>query len=299
MSRVLVTGASGFIGAHTLPALLERGHEVHAVARGEGEGPAGVSWQRADLLAEGAARELIERVRPELLLHLAWYATPGSFWSAPENELWVAASLRLLRAFGESGGRRALMAGSCAEYAWGDRLLDEDTTPLLPATLYGACKHATHVVARASAAQLGVSLAWARIFFLYGPGEPPGKLVSSVARGLLAGEPVPTSSGEQLRDFMHVRDVAEALAAVLDSDVTGALNIASANPVAVRDVVELLGAASGAPELLRIGELAGREGDPAVIAGASRRLNEEVGFRPLVDLERGIAETVDWWRRAG
>jgi nucleoside-diphosphate-sugar epimerase len=299
MSRVLLTGAGGFIGAHAIPALLASGHDVHAVSRTRGEGPEDVSWHRADLLAEGAARELLERVRPELLLHLAWYATPGSFWTAPENELWVGASVRLLRAFGESGGRRAVMAGTCAEYAWGGETLDEMTTPLQPATLYGACKHATHVVARAGAEQLGVSLAWARIFFLYGPGEPPGRLVSSLARGLLAGERVPTSSGEQRRDFMHVEDVARGLAALLDSDVRGAVNIASGAAVPVREIVELLGAATGGSGRLAIGELAAREGEPAVIAGSSRRLNDEVGFRPRVELERGIGETVEWWRNGG
>jgi nucleoside-diphosphate-sugar epimerase len=299
MSRVLLTGAGGFIGAHAIPALLARGHDVHAVSRTRGEGSEGVRWHRADLLTKGAARELVERVRPQLLLHLAWYATPGSFWTAPENELWVGASVRLLRAFGESGGRRAVMAGTCAEYAWGGEVLDERTTPLRPATLYGACKHATHVIARASAEQLGVSLAWARIFFLYGPGEPPGRLVSSLARGLLAGERVPTSSGEQRRDFMHVDDVAGGLAALLDSDVRGAVNIASGEAVPVREIVHLLGAATGGSDRLAIGELAAREGEPAVIAGASRRLNEEVGFRPRVGLERGIGETVEWWRNGG
>jgi nucleoside-diphosphate-sugar epimerase len=298
LSSVLLTGASGFIGAHALDALLEQGHEVHALARRRGPLHTGVTWHELDLLRPGAAERLLDRAQPEQLLHLAWYATPGAFWSAPENERWIDASLRLLRAFGEAGGERVVVAGTCAEYAWGDPMLSEQTTPLTPATLYGACKHATNVAAAAVAAQLDVSFAWGRVFFLYGPGEASGRLVSSVARGLLAGEEVPTSSGDQRRDLMHVRDVAGALVALLATEVTGAVNIASGVPVSVRHVVELVADVAGGRERVRFGELPTRPSEPPVIAGNPTRLREEVGFAPAVTLERGIAETVAWWRNA-
>jgi nucleoside-diphosphate-sugar epimerase len=298
VSRVLLTGASGFIGSNALEALLEQGHEVDAVARHAGPDRRGVAWHEQDLLAPGAAEELAAAVRAEKLLHLAWYATPGRFWTAPENERWIDASLRLLRAFGEAGGRRAVLAGTCAEYAWGDEVLSEALTPLAPATLYGACKHATHIAAAALAEQVGISLAWGRIFFLYGPREDPGRLVSGIARGLLAGEEVPTTDGSQRRDFMHVRDVAGAFVALLDSEVTGAVNIATGQAPSVRDIATLIARQARASEHLRLGALPQRPGEPPVIAGDPRRLNDEVGFRPAVALEKGIAETVAWWRSA-
>jgi nucleoside-diphosphate-sugar epimerase len=302
MSRVLLTGASGFIGAHALDALVARGHEVHAVARRAGAPRNGVVWHEADLLEPGAAERLTRAAQAGGLLHFAWYAVPGSFWAAAENERWIGASLRLLRAFGEAGGRRAVMAGTCAEYRWGAELLrDQDTSlepasSLEPATLYGACKHATHVVATAVAEQLGVSLAWGRIFFLYGPGEPSGRLVSSVVRGLLAGEDVPTTDGRQRRDFLYVTDVASAFVALLDSQVTGALNISSGEPVAVREIVELIEQAAGVHERVRFGALPIRPDEPDIIAGDARRMREELGFRPAIGLEQGLADTVAWWR---
>jgi nucleoside-diphosphate-sugar epimerase len=296
LSRVLVTGAGGFIGSNAVELLLERGHEVHAVSRRAGAPRDGVVWHEADLLASGAATSVVAAAQAERLLHLAWYATPASFWSAPENERWIDATLRLLQAFGEAGGVRVTVAGSCAEYAWGGEMLSELTTPLEPATLYGACKHATHVAAEAVARELGLSLAWGRVFFLYGPGEAPGRLVSGVARALLAGEDVPTTEGSQLRDFMHVRDVAGALVALLEGEVSGAVNIASGEPVPVRDIVALIAAEAGGCGRVRFGELAIRAGEPAVIAGDAHRLLEEVGFTPAVGLEQGIAETVAWWR---
>ncbi|HYM65889.1 MAG TPA: NAD(P)-dependent oxidoreductase, partial [Patescibacteria group bacterium] len=284
---------------NALDALLEGGHEVHAVARRPGPPREGVTWHEADLLAPGAAEGLARAARAEDLLHLAWYAAHGSFWTAPENERWIDASLRLLRAFGEAGGRRAAMAGTCAEYAWGEPLLRERGTSLEPATLYGACKHATHVAASALARQLGVSLAWGRIFFLYGPGEDPGRLVASVARGLLAGEEVPTTEGLQERDFMHVRDVAGALVALLCSEASGAVNIASGRAVPVRDLVSMIAAEAGGSGRVRFGELPSRPDEPPVIAGDAGRLLDEVGFRPQIGLEQGIRETVASLRGGG
>lgn len=298
MSRVLLTGASGFIGSHALNALTAAGHEVHAVARSAGAQRAGVTWHELDLLQADAAELLAPAVRAEWLLHLAWYAAPGSFWTAPENERWIDATLRLVRAFGEAGGTRATITGTCAEYACGDELLREHDTPqgpatrLEPATLYGACKHATHVAASAVARELGVSLAWGRVFFLYGPSEDPRRLVASVASGLLAGEEVATTDGLQRRDFMHVRDVAGALVALLASDVSGAVNIASGEAVAVRDVVETIAAETVGSGRVRFGALPTRPDEPPTIAGDAQRLRGEVGYLPTITLEQGIRETV-------
>ncbi len=294
--KVLLTGASGFIGRYALDALTHDGHEVHAVSRRAMALPEGAIGHEADLLHPGAAERLVGEVQPTHLLHLAWYALPGSFWSAPENELWVDASVRLVRAFGAAGGQRAVIAGTCAEYAWGERLLSEQGTPLEPATLYGACKHATHVAAEAVARQLGVSLAWGRIFFLYGPGEDPARLVCGVARGLLAGEQVPTTDGHQQRDFMHVRDVASAFVALLGGGVSGAVNVASGKALPVRDLVTLIAQETGGIERVRFGELAPRADDPAILVGDVHRLHTEVGFVPAIDLRAGVAETVAWLR---
>ncbi len=300
--RVLLTGASGFIGGYVLEALVQQGHEVCAVARSPGPAREGVTWHGRDLLSRGAAERLVEEAQASHLLHLAWYVQPGSFWSARENEGWIDASLRLLRAFGEHGGRRAVMAGTCAEYAWGEEPLCEldsphgQATALAPATLYGACKHATHVAAEAVARQLGVSLAWGRIFFLYGPGEDRTRLVHSVARCLLVGEQVPTTDGLQLRDFMHVRDVASAFVALLSGDVQGAVNIASGQAVAVGELVRLIALETGGLERVRFGELERRAGEPEQIVADVERLRDAVGFTPKTGLREGLAETVAWLR---
>jgi nucleoside-diphosphate-sugar epimerase len=300
MNRVLVTGASGFIGRNVLAPLVAHGFDVHAVSRRpllSLESPAAVCWHAHDLLDPVATRLLVERIQPSHLLHLAWYAEPGKYWSSPLNLDWVAASLQLLRAFHEFGGRRATFAGTCAEYAWGgDGLLNEATSPLEPASLYGASKKALHQLTASFAATAGLSTAWGRVFLLYGPHEHPARLVASVARALIRGEPAETSTGDQRRDFLHSEDVASAFVSILLSEATGAVNIGSGVAVPVRRVVELLGDVSGRSDLLRIGARAAAPGDPALIVADVSRLHGEIGWRPAVALEEGLRMTLQWWR---
>jgi nucleoside-diphosphate-sugar epimerase len=296
VSRVLLTGATGFIGRHVLTRLRDAGHEVHAVTTKERPPDDDrVSWHRADLLA-GA--DVVGEVAPEVLVHLAWYVEPGRYWTAPENVRWLEASLALLRAFAGAGGRRAVVAGTSAEYDWhaAGRRCHEQRTPLRPATLYGAAKHAFHTAAAPYAEQVGFELAWGRIFFVFGPWEPEGRLVPSVGRALLAGRVVPTTRGSQVRDFMHVEDAAAAFAALVDDDTTGAVNIASGDPVSVREVVDALGRLTGRADLLRPGALPDREGDPPRIVADVSRLRDEIGFAPRITLHEGLAGTLEWLR---
>jgi nucleoside-diphosphate-sugar epimerase len=287
--RVLVTGATGFVGRQTLEPLRARGFEVVTASRAGG----------VDLLDPKTHAPLLERARATHLLHLAWYAEPGKYWTSEENHRWVEASLQLLDAFAEAGGSRAVVAGTCAEYRWEDETrCVEGVTPLEPATVYGAAKNALRRAAEAWAPAAGVSFAWGRIFFVFGPHEDPRRLASSVARSLVAGEPAETSHGDQVRDFLSTVDLGDAFAALLDSGVEGAVNTASGEPVRIRDLVEALAAAAGRPDLVRLGARPANPSEPAVLTADATRLRDEVGWRPAASLEQRAAETIAWWRSA-
>lgn len=296
--RVLVTGGRGFVGRQVLPLLAARGHEVHALSsRDVGDGEDGARWHRADLLAPGQAERAVRDVAPDALLHLAWYTEHGRFWTSLENYRWVGASLDLFRAFAEGGGARVVATGTCAEYDWSAAgTLHETETPLEPATPYGACKLATGRLLASLAERTGMRAAWARLFFLYGPHEHPDRLVPSVARSLLAGEPARCTHGAQRRDFLHVRDVAGALVALLESGVTGPVNVASGHDVALRAVVEGVARHAGRPELVRLGALPAPDNDPPRLAASAARLRDEVGWAPALALDAGLADAVAWWR---
>lgn len=298
MKRVLLTGASGFIGTPCVALLRRRGFEVHAVGGGRRavSAEADVAWE-GDLLDPAFVARLIERSAPTHLLHLAWYAVPGAFWTADENLAWARASLLLLERFAARGGRRAVVAGSCAEYDWRHGYCVEDLTPTHPGTLYGSCKNAVWEMFRRYAAGRACSAAWARLFFAYGPGEQRGRLVPDVIQALLAGREASCTAGTQLRDFLHVGDVARALVQLLDSEVSGAVNVCSGQPVAVKEVVERIATHLQARDRLHLGALPERPGDPPLLAGDNTRLSREVGWVPEFSLDSGLLDTVDWWRR--
>jgi nucleoside-diphosphate-sugar epimerase len=293
--RVLVTGATGFIGRQCLPLLAERGFDVHAVSSRPAPADAGVHWHRADLLDPGSIRALCAEVRADRLLHLAWDTTPGAYTRTPLNLDWLAASLLLARGFVLHGGTRMVSAGTCFEYAHADAPSTETGTPLLPDTLYGTSKAALGSVLAHFADTVGVESAWGRVFFLYGPHEHPNRLVSSVILALLEGRDAECSIGTQERDFLHVRDVAGALVALLASDVTGPVNIASGQGVTIRDLVLEIGDQIGRRELVRLGAKPLSERDPPVVVADVTRLRGEVGFTPTMTLQEGVRDAIRWW----
>ncbi len=297
MNRVLLTGATGFIGRHCLPFLVKRGYEVHAVSSQKSEDRiSDIHWHQADLLEPGRGLILMARVQPTHLLHLAWYAVPKAFWTSLENVRWVQASIELLQSFVAHGGQRAVLAGSCAEYDWRYGYCSEEVTPLAPATLYGTCKHALQTMLTAFSRQTGLSSAWGRIFFLYGPHEHPDRLVAFVIRSVLRGEPARCSHGNQIRDFLHVEDVASAFVAVLDSAVQGPVNIGSGRPTRLREVVDRIGEKLGRGDLIRLGERAEAADDPPLLVADVRALRDAVKWTARYDLHSGLDQTIRWWR---
>lgn len=279
--RLLLTGASGLVGRAMLAPLAARGFEVHAVARHPGAGPA--TWHAADLLDHGATRALLRDLRPAVLVHAAWYVAHGTFWTAPENAAWVDASMVLAEVF---EGRRLVGLGTCAEYDW----TGEGTTPwpdtrrIAPATPYGQAKAAVAARWAALAERRGISLAWARLFHLFGPGEHPDRLVPAVMRALREGRKAETGSGKAIRDVASTGFLGRALAALVASEVTGPLNVASGQAVTIREVVEAIGRVTGRADLLRMGALPDRA-DPPFIVADTTRLKRQVGFAERADLE--------------
>ena len=297
MKRVLITGAAGFIGRHCLPRLVEDGYEVHAVSSADrARDPSTVHWHLADLLDRRQVAGVMAEVRPTHLLHLAWYTVPGRYWTALENFHWVGASLDLIETFVEHGGRRLVSAGTCAEYDWSYGYCVEGMTPLAPATPYGVCKDALRAMVESFASQTGLSSVWGRVFFLYGPHEHPGRLVPSVIRSLLHAEPARCTHGNQIRDFLYVQDVADAFVMLLGSDTTGAVNIASGQPIRLRDIIIEIADQLGELGLVRLGALPPAPGEPSVLLGDASRLRQEVGWSPSYCLADGLEQTIAWWK---
>jgi len=298
MKKILVTGATGFIGRHCLPLLLNKGYEVYAVtSRGPIGGFPDIHWQHCDLLDPGNVSALLEKVKPTHLLHFAWFTAPGEYWTSLENLRWVQSSLVLLSSFVKLGGHRVVMAGTCAEYDWQYGYCSENVTPIKPSTFYGICKHSFHMMAEAFSKQTDVSLVWGRLFYLYGPWEHPERLVPSVIRSLLRGEPARCSEGNQIRDFLYVQDAAHAFITLLEKEITGAVNVASGVPVSLRDIISKIGEKLDGKHLIRLGEKSASANEPPLVVADVRLLKNQLGWSPKFDLDEGLNQTIHWWQK--
>jgi nucleoside-diphosphate-sugar epimerase len=298
MKKILLTGATGFIGRHCLPFLSARGYEVHAVSTMDShDGNSDIHWHKVNLLNSIQLQNLVADVMPSHLLHFAWYAVPGKYWTSLENIRWVQSSLELLQAFVVNGGYRAVMAGTCAEYDWRFGYCSEKVTPLAPTTLYGNCKHSLQIMLDSFSKQTGLSTAWGRIFFLYGPYEHQNRLTSSVIRSLLMGEPTYCSHGNQIRDYLYVKDVADAFVALLESDVEGPVNIASGRPVSLKDIIGKISYKIMNKDFIQFGAVPVSSDDPTLLVADVHRLTKEVDWTPKYNLDQGLDETISWWRR--
>ena len=295
MKNVLVTGATGFIGRNSIAPLIAKGYEVHAVSSHENNSSDQVFWHQGDLLNPSDMKRIITDVRPSHLLHLAWYTEHGKFWRSFDNFRWVEATLALIRFFGEYGGKRAVFAGTCAEYDWKYGYLSEDISPLIPSTPYGICKHALQTLVASYSDLGGLSCAWGRVFFLYGPHENLPRFVPSVIHALLTTGIAKCSHGNQIRDFMHVDDVAEAFVSILDSNVTGPVNVSTGDPVRIMDVAKMIASILDMAGKVEFGAVEPQPNDPPIIIGNPGRLTHEVGWKPKYSLDQGLANTANWW----
>ena len=294
---VLLTGATGFIGRHAVEPLRARGYEIHAVStKGSQADMPGVQFHQGNLLERGTAKRVLAAVKPSHLLHLAWYVVPGKLITSPENYEWVRASMELVQEFAAAGGKRVTSCGSGYEYDWRYGFCNEQLTAQVPNTVYGACKQALNLMTENFAATANLSSAWGRVFFLYGPHEHPQRLVSSIILSMLRGEPAKSSHGRQIRDYMHVQDVADGLVAVLDSELRGTVNVSSGRATQIRDIVLTLGSLLGRPELVQLGALPARANDAPMVVGDNAKIMAELGWQPKFELESGLAHTIDWWK---
>ena len=288
METILLTGAGGFVGRHVAAPLAGTlAGRARVVTPG-----ANATGRRIDLLDADARRALVDAERPDIVVHLAWVTEHGRFWTAPENAAWEAASLDLFNQAFALGARRVVGTGSCAEYDWttGAAAYPEDA-PLRPHTPYGAAKARTAAGLADMAAGYEASWAWGRLFFLFGPGEPPGRLVPLMLRAALSGEPLGIGPGEAERDFWDVRNAGAAIAALALSDLDGSVNIASGRAVRFDALAALIERVAGAEGAIRPGARPLAPGEPVRLVADTGRLRDAIAIDEI-GLEQGLADYI-------
>lgn len=288
--KILLTGATGFIGSAFLKLAAGRGHEVASLVRPDKELPMwwnGLPGVRAmrGTLAEAPWSEVAE-FRPEVCVHAAWIATPGVYLESPENHQYLASSLAFLRRARDSGARRSVVLGTCIEYQTGSSPFSEDRTPLAPVTIYARCKNALRIAWQEDCQAHGGALAWARIFYPYGPGEHSARLCSTAIRNLRSGHKVFVKSRACPKDYIYIDDLAAALLTVVEREITGPVNLGTGLGATVGEVARTIGELLGRPDLVEFADPPVPDPLGEVIADASRL--RSLGWQPRVSLREGL-----------
>lgn len=269
---VLLTGATGFVGRQVLRQLADRSVAIRAVMREASQDrlPKGVPVDAVittpDLFAESAEWWARACAGIDTVIHVAWYAESGEYLHSPRNLDCLTGSVDLAKGAARAGVRRVIGVGTCFEYdLTGGRFSVE--SPLKPESLYAAAKMAVFSTLSKFLPSQGIEFLWCRLFYLYGDGEDPRRLVPYIRSMLAAGKPAELGSGDQIRDYI---DVAEAGKMIVDEamgDRKGAVNICSGVPITVREIAEKIADEFGRRDLLQFGVRPENSIDPPCVVG--------------------------------
>ena len=300
--RLLITGASGFVGAKLLELALADGHEVAATVRPQSPARrllrfAGQYDRLAvDLSDRPALTAAVAAFRPDAIIHSAWSGVANSarFDQTQISEN-IDAACALIEAGAAAGCAAFIGTGSQGEYGAGSTM-QEDALPE-PTTLYGAAKVAALGLTRQLAAQAGMRHAWLRLFATYGPDDNDGWLIPSLIAQMLRGERPQTTLGTQFWDWLYIDDVARGLlAAATTPDAAGIFNLGSGEPVQVRKAVETIRDLAAPDMELVFGEVPFRPDQVMHMQADIARLKTATGWAPQVGFAEGIARTVAWYK---
>lgn len=293
MARVLLTGASGFVGSHVHNSLKERGYEVIGICN-KTTYPGLIPF---DLLNNPYTEDLIKDVKADFLIHTAWYVEQD-YKDSIENLNWLSKSIDLVKYFYKNGGQRAMTLGSCFEYSFNSPCRENNGLGLseIPNTLYGTTKLALYNTLKKYADVNHLSYVHPRLFYLFGPHESPTRLVPSVARNLLSNQIVECLSPDHIRDFLYVEDAASTLATILGYPaVTETINVGSGKERSIRTVTKFIETYLHKIDKIQYGNVY-KDEDPMVILGDLSKLNSQVMPQFEYTFESGLAKTLDWIR---
>lgn len=281
MTRVAVTGSTGYIGRAVVQALASRDVDVLIRAhRPEGTQRLDRPQRHhvVDLLDPESVEASMSQLQPSHLIHLAWDVSHGDYWESSTNDDWKDASIDLARSFVRNGGRRMVVAGSCAESA-----------PALRTTKYASAK--LHVLEQLSAID-GLELVWLRIFFPVGPYEDERRLVPSMTRTLLDGNRFVVRQPSLVRDFGSVDDVGRAFAAAALGSHSGVYDIGTGIGTSLGEVARIVSRAVGREELVDFG--ADTAPDPLI--ADTDGVAADFGLIGMISPCDALVRAVEWWK---
>ena len=276
--KVLVTGASGYIGNYVIKGLLDQGHTVIATSTNP-EAVEQKPWFNqvrfiAYSLEQNSREDLFTYFeQPDLLIHLAWQGLPNykELFHISRN---LFQQFDFIQNLVQHGLQDLLVTGTCFEYGMQSGALREDMIPL-PENPYAIAKDSLRRFLEVLKTKHPFHFKWARLFYMYGKGQSHNSLIPLLEKAVQRGEPVfNMSGGEQLRDYLKVEEVARIIVQIaLQQSVQGVINCCSGKPVSVRNLVEKYMQDNGLSINLNLGYYPYPDYEPMAFWGNADKLN--------------------------
>jgi UDP-glucose 4-epimerase len=307
-ARVLVTGASGFIGSHLTRRLVGDGADVHALTSAVSsvyptrlvDLRDDIVLHEANLNDQGAMRALARVVRPEYVFHLGAYTHVGKSWERIDEctQTNVAGTVNLLRAIEDTGYRRLVFTGTSEIYGAVEVPFREDAA-VEPGSPYAVSKYAAERFCRMLQRGRGWPIVLLRPFNAYGPAQSPDRIIPEVIVRALEGRELQMTSGTQTREFNYVVDLVDGFVrAALTPGIEGELlNLGCGEEIPVADLATKILGLMGDPIKVKIGALPERPNEIPRMCSDSTKARELLGWDPAHTLDDGLRRTIEWYAR--
>jgi dTDP-6-deoxy-L-talose 4-dehydrogenase (NAD+) len=292
--KILLTGATGFIGSAFLRRALSNGHSVAALVRAESL--ALLPFEHKNLKAvkgtvSNTPWDEIKTFQPETCVHCAWTTAPKVAYDSAEHLRFFEQSRAFLDRLFDLGVSQVIGLGTCIEYVIGNTPLVEEQTPIGPVGPYAESKNMMRVWLEEASAHRGFQLCWPRVFYVYGVGEDPTRLCTSLIQRFRRNEPIVLKTPRSTKDYIYIEDVVSALILLLEKQFQGVVNLGTGVGVTIFELAQTVAALLGKRGLVQTEATEGTDPLGFVVADSTRL--RSLGWQPQFNLETGLKNLIE------
>lgn len=287
MKKILVTGITGSIGQYIVEPLKELGFDIYGIGT-RNISPKDFNYINLNINDHEKLKNVFYDIKPEYLIHLAWDLSKGYFHSNANFDM-LTSSINILKYFKDNNGKKAIYIGTYVEYSF-DNIPAKEYDRLNPTTIYAKCKNYLREIAELYCKSNNIDFCWARVFNTYGENDNNTRLFPYIVNSLKNDEKVSINYSQLEKDYIYAGDIAKILSLIINSNISGIINICSGKGLKLKDLAMMIAEKLGKVNLLELKELSTNE--PLKTIGDNSRIVNELKFTNYTDINKIIDKLI-------